>query len=102
MPFACDLLAIPPAARGPHQRLTRRLMAEAVGEIREAPDGVALRFPADEYEAVAQFVARERLCCPFLRFTVEVAPGGGPLWLRLSGPEGVTEFLRTELHLPAR
>jgi len=76
-------------------------MSEALGEVRETPDGFALRFPADEYEAVAKFVARERLCCPFLRFTLEVAPDGGPLWLRLGGPEGVAEFLRAELHLPA-
>ncbi|MGH7703918.1 MAG: hypothetical protein ACREMO_12555 [Gemmatimonadales bacterium] len=70
-----------------------------VSDTRELPDGLAFRFPSEEYEAVMQFVARERLCCPFVRFTVELAPDRGPLWLRLTGPDGVKDFLRAELHL---
>ena len=100
IPFACDVLAIPATDREAHQRLTRRLMSEAVEEARERPDGFALRFPAEEYEAVIQFVAFERLCCPFLRFMLEVTPDGGPVWLNLTGPEGVTQFIRAELRLP--
>jgi hypothetical protein len=99
--FACDMTAIPAESRGAHNQLIRRLMTEAVQEIRELPNGVAFRFPAEEYEAVAEFVNRERLCCPFLRFTLEVKPGGGPLLLRLTGPEGVKDFIRAELRLPA-
>ena len=100
-PFACDMTAIPVEERPVHHALIRRLMTEAVGETRELPDGIAFRFLAEEYGAVTQFVARERLCCPFLRFTIEVAPEQGPLWLRLTGPAGVTAFIRAELHLPA-
>jgi hypothetical protein len=100
-PFACDMTAIPAEQRGAHHALIRRLMSEAVEQIRELPDGLAFRFPADEYDAVTTFVARERLCCPFLRFTVDVTPEGGPLELRLTGPDGVTPFIRAELHLPA-
>jgi hypothetical protein len=98
--FACDMTAIPAEEREAHQALIRRLMSEAVTEFRELPDGFAFRFPAEEYEAVAHFVARERLCCPFLRFVLEVAPERGPLWLRLTGAEGVTAVMRAELHLP--
>lgn len=39
----------------------------------------------------------ERLCCPFLRFLVEVEPNSGPLWMRLTGREGAKEFLRLAL-----
>ena len=42
----------------------------------------------------------ERLCCPFLTFTLEVSPERGPLLLRLTGAEGVKDFIRAELHLP--
>jgi hypothetical protein len=101
IPLACDMSAIPAEERGVHHRLIRRLMGKAVEEIRQRPDGFAFRFPADQYAAVTEFVARERLCCPFLRFTLEVAPDRGPLWLHLTGPEGVTPFIRAELHLPA-
>jgi len=46
-------------------------------------------------------VSRERLCCPFLGFTLEVGPDRGPLRLHLTGPDGVAPFIRAELHLPA-
>jgi hypothetical protein len=94
------MTAIPAEERGAHQALTRHLMSAVVTEIRDLPDGLAFRFPADEYDAVAQFVARERLCCPFLRFVLEVAPERGQLVLSLTGVEGVAAFIRAELHLP--
>jgi hypothetical protein len=100
IPFACDMSAIPAESRGAHERLIRRLFGEAVEEIRERPDGFTFRLPADEYPAVAEFVAAERLCCPFLHFTLEVAPDRGPLWLHLTGPAGVAPFIRAELRLP--
>lgn len=99
-PFACDMTAIPAAERGTHQELIRRLMSEVVRDIRELPDGLAFRFPAEEYDAVTRFVARERLCCPFLSFALDVTPERGPLWLRLTGAEGVKDFIRAELRLP--
>jgi hypothetical protein len=100
-PFACDMTAIPPSERPAHQALTRRLMTEALVELRELPDGLAFRFAAAECEAVMRFVDQERRCCPFLRFALEVAPDRGPLWLRLTGGQGVKAFVRAELHLPA-
>lgn len=39
----------------------------------------------------------ERLCCPFFRFGLEIEPNSGPLWLRLTGSEGVKEILRSML-----
>jgi hypothetical protein len=95
------MTAIPVEKRSGHATLTRRLMSEAIEEIRELPDGLAFRFAADEYDAVTEFVGRERLCCPFLSFTLEVLPERGPLVLRLRGAEGVKDFIRAELHLPA-
>lgn len=102
IPFACDLRAIPAAERAAHHHLTRRLMSKEVEEIQEMPDGFgfSFRFAAEEYEAVTQFVFRERLCCPFLQFTLEVTPARGPLWLHLSGPAGVKPFIQAELQLP--
>ncbi len=98
--FACDISAIPASQRGAHHALTRRLVTQAAREIRELADGIAFCFPAEEYAAVSRFVAQERLCCPFLSFTIDVAPERGPVWLRLTGPEGVKDFIRAELQLP--
>jgi hypothetical protein len=49
---------------------------------------------------VAEFVGRERLCCPFLTFMLDVAQDQGPLMLRLTGAAGVKDFIRAELDLP--
>jgi hypothetical protein len=95
------MAAIPAEERGSHLALIHRLMTEAVEDISELPAGLAFRFPAREYDAVTDFVGRERLCCPFLAFVMEVSADHGPIHLRLTGPEGVKEFIRAELHLPA-
>lgn len=95
------MTAIPAEQRGAHHALIRRLLTHAVEDISELPDGLAFRFPATEYDSVTEFVGRERLCCPFLTFTLEVPADRGPLHLRLTGPEGVKDFIRAELHLPA-
>ncbi len=100
-PFSCDLTAIRRAERGAHQALIRRLVSEAIGDIVDLPNGLALRFPADAYDTVVRFVAGERLCCPFLSFTLEIASERGGLSLRLTGPAGIKEFLRAALHLSA-
>jgi hypothetical protein len=101
VPFACDQTAIPAEERVAHHALIRRLMTHAVEEIAELPDGLAFRFPAHEYGAVIEFVGRERLCCPFLRFALDVSPEHGPIHLRVTGAKGVKDFIRAELHLPA-
>lgn len=69
--------------------------------VHQVPNGFELRPPAEALSAVGLFIDRERRCCPFLRFALEVEPAAGPMWLRLTGPDGVVEFLRTELSLPA-
>lgn len=68
-------------------------------EARWLPDGVALRFPAsaEELATLATFIDLERRCCAFLRFRLTVEPGGGPVWLELTGPPGTREFLAAEL-----
>ncbi len=100
--FACVMDAIPVSLRAAHQELTRRLLTVADGGIRELGDGFEFGFPASEFESVAKFVDHERLCCPFVRFELDLAPDGGPLLLRLTGAAGIKGFLKAELRLPDR
>jgi hypothetical protein len=97
-PLACNLTAIASENRIAHQALTERLMSEMVQEVHELSDGYAFRFTADDYAAIMGYVAQERLCCPFFTFVIEISAERGPIWLRLSGREGVKEFLRAELN----
>ncbi len=53
---------------------------------------------ADQYPLVATYIANERLCCPWLRFTLEVTgPGQGPFWLRITGGPAVKAALQAAL-----
>jgi hypothetical protein len=67
--------------------------------VRWLPDGIALGFAAGpgRLAMLATFIELERRCCAFLRFRLTVEPGGGPLWLELTGPPGTREFLAAEV-----
>jgi len=36
------------------------------------------------------------LCCPFFDIDLRVEKEGGPLWLRLTGREGVKQFIKAD------
>lgn len=97
-PIACDMSAIDPVLRAGHVATGSQLF-RAAEEIRELPDGYAFRLPADADTILktAAFISLERLCCPFLGFALEVEPEGGPVWVRLTGREGVKAFIREEV-----
>jgi hypothetical protein len=91
--LACIPAAIPAAERDAHFTLARRLLNDMVMERRMLANGFAFRFDVDALDAVARFVANERKCCPFVDFEIQVAHNGGPLWLRMTGPDGTREAL---------
>ena len=101
--FVCLVDAIPRAERSAHFALLAYLFRQAVQETQSLPDGHAFRFSPETYDKVAQFVSRERLCCPFLTFEITVSAADDAVWLRMTGPDGVREFLAAELptSLPA-
>ena len=96
--LACDLTAIPQDVRKEHVVTAPELFATAQ-EVQELPDGYAIRFLNEEgkFLAIAKFIENERLCCPFFKFGLDVEPNSGPLWLRLTGGDGVKEILQTTL-----
>ena len=100
--LTCVPSAIPIGARLKHFALARRLFSARALERRDLPDGYAIRFAHDDYDAVTRFVANERLCCPFLHFDVRVEADGGALWLQMTGPQGTREVLQAELKLTGK
>jgi arsenate reductase (thioredoxin) len=97
-PLACDMTTIPAEQRPVHLATSRELFSD-IAEFRELPDGYEFRLADGPglLTKLGEFVSLERLCCPFLRFEVEVEAEGGPVWLRLSGREGVKDFIREEI-----
>lgn len=97
--FVCIPDAIPHDQRQAHFDLARRLFEDRSIAQDDILDGFVVHFQADAYEDLAQFVGNERRCCPAILFEIEVTPQGGPIALRMSGPEGAREFIRSELPL---
>ena len=97
-PFACVMGAIEPAKREQHLATIRQVFG-AVLKILELPNGYAFRLPNESQILLkaAEFISLERLCCPFFGFTLEVEAEGGPLWLYLTGREGVKPFIQGEI-----
>lgn len=97
-PIACDATAIDEDEREAHGRVGRQLLAQVAG-YRELADGYALRLPTetDAVQRAGTFVSRERLCCPFLDFELEVTAEQGPVWLRLTGPDGTKTYLERHM-----
>lgn len=94
IPLACNLLAIDPAHRLTHVTAGSTMFQTMVQESHELPDGLAFRFAADAYATVTAFIAQERHCCPFFHFQLDVSPDYGPLWLRITGPDGLKRSWR--------
>ena len=94
--IACDPKAIPAESRAGWLETGQQVYA-AVQAIQETPLGYRFRLPADSaiLLKVAEYISNERLCCAFLRFTLEVEPQGGPVWLGLTGGEGVKAYIRS-------
>lgn len=91
-PIACALT--PEAIRAGRAGLLPGL-AERAANRTATSDGYELTFqPSGEVlRAIGDVIDAERQCCLWLRFQLTVEPNGGPVVLRLSGPEGARAFL---------
>jgi hypothetical protein len=71
----------------------------AVVETEELQDGYAFRLPDDgeSIQVVANLIMAERECCPFLAFNLVAQHNKGPVMIRVTGPTGTKEFLRSIL-----
>jgi hypothetical protein len=98
-PFACNRAALTAEQRKRHfDELGPKLRALATG-VRELPDGYEFEFPADSatYQLIVEWVAGERLCCPFFDIDLLLNREAGPACLRLTGRKGTKEFIRSDL-----
>jgi hypothetical protein len=90
IPVACTLTAEELPAR--RERLAR--IGREIEHVEERENGYTYRFATDAILMdLMEIVKAERLCCPFLRFSIVLEPGNGSLWIEISGPEGTKEFL---------
>ena len=95
IPIACRLTDEDQRHR--REELSRSLFSGRE-DARELDDGYEFVFPGGAVwaEKLVSFVVSERECCPFLTFEILFESGGGPVSLRVRGPEGAREFIREE------
>jgi hypothetical protein len=96
LPIACSLTA--PELQTRRTEVLQKVRAAALEE-QERDDGFAYRFPSNEslLADLLSLIRLEHQCCPFLRLSLTVEPGDGPIWLELTGPDGTKEFLNSIL-----
>jgi len=99
MPIVCCLTSAELRERG------ATLLAQfrsAVIETEELPDGYAFRVPGDGnwVAIITKMIVAERECCPFLTFELAAQPNMGPIIVRVTGPAGAKEFVKTVLCKP--
>ncbi len=93
--FACNPSAMNAEQRQRHEIVARQLF-QGVHEVKPSDEGYAFRWDNSQFELAAEFITRERLCCPFFTFTLSVEAGSESFMLRISGPEGVKAFIQAE------
>jgi hypothetical protein len=96
-PLACNMGVFTPAQSDSHIWITTQLI-RAVRSVQEVENGYEFTFPNETefISRIAEFISNERLCCPFLQFTLHVRANNEPISLLLTGPMGTQAFLRAE------
>jgi hypothetical protein len=96
IPVACCLTSA--ELREREATLLAQFRSAVIGTA-ELRDGYAFRVPGDGkwIGLIAELIVAERECCPFLAFEVAALPNMGPVIVRVIGPAGTKEFLRTVL-----
>lgn|SRR5712692_1871838 len=97
-PFYCNRLGLNPEQRKRHFEELGPKLRSLAKSVRELPDGYEFEFPADPstFQVVAEWTIQERSCCPFFDLEMRLEREGGPLWLRLTGREGVKQFIKAD------
>jgi hypothetical protein len=99
MPIACCLTST--HLREREATLLAQFRSAVIGK-EELRDGYAFRVPGDgqRIAIIAKMIVAERECCPFLTFELFAQPNMGPVIVRVTGPAGTKEFLKTVLCKP--
>jgi hypothetical protein len=98
--LTCNINGIPLQERARYGQLVEALR-HAIQKRRELPDGYAFQMDTKHMstDQLAEWIELERKCCPFFEFEMHWPPQDGAVWLNLSGPEGVKDFILDEFGL---
>jgi hypothetical protein len=95
--FYCNIKALAPEERAHLKQLGEKLTAARKAVV-EMEKGYEFQFsPINATVAeLADWVSMESKCCPFFDFHIDLENEGKLLCLRLTGEEGIKQFIRAE------
>jgi hypothetical protein len=98
--FYCNSNALSAKERARHKELTEKLLT-ARNETIEAEKGYEFQYSPNKVTIaeVAEWVVVESKCCPFFDFHIDLENQGRLVCLRLTGSEGIKDFIRSEWHV---
>jgi hypothetical protein len=98
--LTCNINGISPHERARYGHLVEALR-HAIQARRDLPDGYALQMDTKQIgtDGLVEWIELERKCCSFLGFEIRWTPKNEAVWLNLSGPEGVKDFILDEFRL---
>ncbi len=96
--FACDMSVFNQEERARHVGNTKEVFKQSI-ERKEIPDGYEFVFPNESRLLInlIAFVEKERLCCPFFGFNIDIEPDAGNVHLKIYGRGGVKDFIKAEI-----
>lgn len=97
-PFACNRLALNEEQRKRHFDELGPALRKLKTQVVELQDGFEFQFPSDKktFELLAEWIDGERACCPFFDIDLRSQRETGPLTMRLTGRDGVKQFIRAD------
>jgi hypothetical protein len=92
--LTCSLSGIPAHEKARYEWLVESLH-QAIQKRRELPDGYAFQIDTQQIDTsqLVEWVELERKCCPFFGFEIRWDRQDNAVWLNLTGPEGVKDFI---------
>ena len=98
--FYCSTKALNPAERTRLKELGEKLRSQRK-DLVETEKGYEFQYSPAELSLgeIVDWVSLESKCCPFYDFHIDLEKEGSLLCLRLTGEQGVKEFIRTEFGL---
>lgn len=77
------------------------VLQENVLEKKELDNGYAFKFRGSNamIDTLISFIKSEKQCCDFFTFNLAVRGDQDVVWLQVTGPEGVKDFIKTEMEL---
>jgi hypothetical protein len=97
-PVVCNRRALTSEQRKRHFDELGPQLLSLKKSVRELPNGYEFEFPSDAktIQLATEWAIGERACCPFFDINLRLEREGGPLWMGVTGREGVKQFIQAD------